>query len=104
MPVTRKRTGSTSQERAHRTRVAVEAATFLVEAGAKQRARVDTGQMRAGLQGQITGEYEGRVRGHAPWTIFNELGTRHMPAQPMLVPAAEEVRGPFLRALKQAWS
>lgn len=103
MPVKRTRTGSTSQERSQRTRAAVEKTVFAVETGAKIRARVDTGAMRAGLQGEMTGEHEGRVVGLASHTIYNEFGTRYMAAQPMLIPAAEQARRSFLDALAHAW-
>jgi hypothetical protein len=94
---------SGAAERARKTHDAVAATVFRVEAGAKVRARVDTGEMRNGLQGDMTGEYEGHVRGLAAHTIFNEFGTVHMAAQPMLVPAAHEARIPFVRAVTDAW-
>jgi hypothetical protein len=104
MPVKRTRTGSSSAQRSQRTRAVVERTVFEIEAGAKMRARVDTGEMRAGLQGEMTGDFEGRVRGLAAHTVFNELGTVHMAAQPMLVPAAEEAREPYRRSLAEAWA
>lgn len=104
MPVKRTSTNrSTGQQRAARTRLAVERTVFAIEAGAKMRARVDTGAMRAGLQGEMTGEYDGHVQGLAAHTVFNEFGTRHMAAQPMLIPAGQEAREPFHQALRQAW-
>lgn len=103
MPVKRTRTGSTSAQRSQRTRAVVERTVFEIEAGAKVRARVDTGEMRAGLQGEMTGAHEGHVVGLAAHTVFNEFGTRHMAAQPMLIPAAEQARRPFLDALAKAW-
>lgn len=98
------RSGKTSGDRERLTRRAVESTVFAIEAGAGMRARVDTGAMRAGLQGEMTGPYEGRVVGHAAHTVFNEFGTRHMAAQPMLVPAAEEAAPVFRRLLREAWS
>jgi len=86
-----------------RTEAAVERTVFAVEGGAKRRARVDTGGMRAGLQGRKTDRFGGVVEGLAAHTIYNEYGTRHMSAQPMLTPAAEDAREPFYRALREAW-
>src|SRR5687767_966854 len=86
-----------------RIKVAVNTAGRLVEAGARSRARVDTGAMRAGIRWGAESDYEGRVIGHAPHTIYNEFGTRYMSAQPMLVPAAEEVRPAFHRAISEAY-
>ena len=34
-------------------------------------------------------------------TLFNELGTSHMPAKPMAAPALARVRQPYLDALKK---
>lgn len=81
----------------------VTVAVYRIEAGAKRRARVDTGAMRAGLQGRKTGRHDGRVEGLVAHTIYNELGTVDMAAQPMLVPAAEDERPSFYRALSKAW-
>jgi HK97 gp10 family phage protein len=89
--------------RAHKTTLAVHTTVFRIQAGARARARVDTGEMRARLRGEMTGEFEGRVIGGARHTIYNELGTRYMSAQPMLVPAAEEATAPFHRMLRDAW-
>jgi HK97 gp10 family phage protein len=37
----------------------------------------------------------------ADYAVYVELGTRHMPAQPYLTPAAEAVRGPFVAAFSR---
>lgn len=86
------------------TPAAVEKAVMDIEAGAKARSRVDTGQMRNGWQGEMTGETEGRVSNSVEHAIYNEFGTVSMPAQPMMHPAAEEARGPLEEALRQAFS
>lgn len=49
---------------------------------AQSLARVDTGEMREGIQPTADG-----VVGSAGHTIYNEFGTRYMSAQPMLRPA-----------------
>jgi hypothetical protein len=78
---------------------AVEVTVFNIEAGCKLRSRVDTGQMRNGWTGEMTGAAEGVVYNPVEHTIFNELGTVNMAAQPMLAPSVEEARGPFLAAM-----
>jgi HK97 gp10 family phage protein len=70
-----------------------------IEAGAKQRSRVDTGAMKSGWQTTIHGPFEAEVSNSVEHSIFNELGTESMPAQPMLTPAVEEAREPFERAM-----
>lgn len=42
---------------------------------------------------------EAWVVGGANYTIYNEFGTVHMAAKPMIGPAIARVKGPFLRAL-----
>ncbi|HSC20600.1 MAG TPA: hypothetical protein VLC07_02630, partial [Solirubrobacterales bacterium] len=79
-----------------KTRAAVEVTVFNIEAGCKLRSRVDTGQMQNGWTGEMTGAAEGIVYNPVEHTIFNELGTVDMAAQPMLAPSVEEARGPFL--------
>ena len=44
---------------------------------------------------------EALLVGGAGHTIYNEFGTSHMAAKPMIVPAIEAIRQPFLEALKQ---
>lgn len=88
-------------------RTAVNRAGYMVEAGAKRRARFDTGYMR----GQIRwiperGGLRGEVIGGAEYTIFHEFGFHagdtYVPPQPMFTPAAEEVRPIFLQEVKSA--
>lgn len=74
---------------------AVQHAGLRVEAGAKRRARVDTGFMRGELRWRPEGPLEGSVIAGAKYTIHHEYGTRHMSAQPMLVPAVEDARQGF---------
>lgn len=78
----------------------VQAAGFKIEAGAKRRARVKTGYMRGQIRWMPAGEFSGEVVGGAYYTIFNEFGTVHMGAQPMFVPATEEVRPWFMGQLR----
>jgi HK97 gp10 family phage protein len=58
--------------------------------GAKRRSRVDTGRMRDAWDKEQTGPGEWTVFNDVDYTIYNEFGTVHMSAQPMLSPALEE--------------
>ena len=49
-----------------------------------------------------TNHNEAWIVGGMAHTVFNEFGTIHMSAQPMITPAIEEVREPFLDALAVA--
>jgi HK97 gp10 family phage protein len=86
------------------TALAVDKAAHDVEAGAKARSRVDTGQMKSGWTTERHGEHRMDVVNPVEHTIFNEFGTIYMGAQPMAVPAAEEVRPGFVQAVRRAWS
>lgn len=66
-----------------------------VEAQAKVRAAVDTGALRNSIQGRMTGDTEGEVAVGVDYAIYQEYGTRTMPAHPFLTPAAEAVRPAF---------
>jgi len=87
-----------------RVRLAVGATVGNIERGAKVRSRVDTGQMRSGWYGEMIGEFEGEVGNPVEHTLYNEYGTEDMPAQPMLHPAVEEERVPFMTAIGSAYS
>ena len=77
-----------------------------VAAGAKVRTppRVDTGGMMGGFMAEA--EEDGDELRYVVWNtqeyhIYQELGTRHMSAHPMLIPAADENREPFKRAMQK---
>jgi hypothetical protein len=80
----------------------VRTALFNIESGCKQRSRVDTGAMRAGWQSQMTGPTEGEVFNPVEHTIFNEVGTVSMPAQPMAHPAADAEKPGFESRIAKA--
>jgi hypothetical protein len=80
----------------------VRTALFNIEAGCKQRSRVDEGTMRAGWQSAMTGPTEGEVFNPVAHTIYNEFGTVHMSAQPMAHPAADAEQGPFQARIAKA--
>jgi HK97 gp10 family phage protein len=80
----------------------VERAGFRVEAGAKRRARYDTGYMRGQIRWTPIDAFSGEVIGGAHYTIYNEYGTIYMSAQPMFAPAVEEVRPLFVAEMQMA--
>lgn len=64
----------------------------LIKEGAQRRSRVDTGAMRDGWHVEPAGDGF-IVANDVDYAIYNEFGTVHMTAQPMLHPAADEVMG-----------
>lgn len=76
-----------------------------IEAGAKQRAAVDTGNMKNNIQaGQIKAfHWEVRVGWNAPveYAVYVEYGTSRMAAQPFFTPACEVERPKFEAALAE---
>lgn len=75
-----------------------------IAAGAKVRTppRVDTGAMMGGYMAEEDGdELRYVVWNTQEYHIYHELGTRHMSAHPMLIPAAEDSREPFKRAMQK---
>lgn len=105
----------------------VRAAAFKIERGAKQRAAVDTGAMRASIyvRTEDTSDYgktglkalgrnkdvflfpeveqpthnEALIAVGVSYGIFVEYGTSKMAAQPFMTPAYEAERQPFLNAI-----
>ncbi len=69
--------------------------------GAKQRSRVDTGAMKEGWRKETAGGLSGTVTNDTPETIFNEFGTSHMAAQPMLGPSIADERPRFLKQMRE---
>ena len=76
---------------------AVDQAGQYGQAVARAHARVRTGYMRDHI---IWDSYERELRGEAYWTIFNELGTRYMSAQPMFAPAMLAMEESIERGLR----
>lgn len=75
-----------------------------IVAGARVRTppRVDTGAMMGGYMAEEDGdELSYVVSNTQEYQIYHELGTRHMSAHPMLIPAAEDNREPFRRAMQK---
>ena len=55
-------------------------------------ARVDTGEMRAGIHAQPLGVTGARVTGTSDHDIYNEFGTFKMSAKPMFRPSMDVAR------------
>lgn len=77
-------------------------AAFDIEAGAKQRAPVDTGALENSIQAEQEDSLTWIVGDGVNYGVYQELGTHKMPAHPFLVPATEAVRPSFLGALREA--
>jgi HK97 gp10 family phage protein len=84
----------------HAKAVAVTAkAAHDVEAHAKGNAAVDTGHMRNAINTVGKGlTYE--VHSPAEYSVYVELGTSRMAAQPFMMPALEFVRPSYLAAMR----
>lgn len=78
----------------------VQETLFDIETGAKLRVAVDTGALRASIQGEMTGETSGEVATNIEYSVYQEYGTIHMPAHPYMTPAAEAARRPFMRKME----
>ncbi len=68
---------------------------------ARQLVPVDTGQLKASIYVEQTGETRFAVGASAPYAIFVENGTVHSPSQPFLKPALEFARKDFEAALRE---
>lgn len=77
------------------------------KAHARSLARVDTGEMRDGIDATVesrggSGRRTLVLAGSAPHTLFNELGTSRMSAQPMLRPAMDAEAPKLTQRLRAA--
>lgn len=90
------------QELGPRLALAVEHIALIIQRGCQIRSRVDTGQMRSGWRVHQTALYEWTISNAVVHAIFNELGTRYMSAQPMLVPSVEAAEPLFRKVLSDA--
>ncbi|SDY97599.1 HK97-gp10 family putative phage morphogenesis protein [Hymenobacter psychrophilus] len=86
-------------------RVKTEVATYtlLVESTAKDFAPVDTGRLRASIHSDFRADgLGGSVSTNVEYAQAQELGTRRMPAQPFMFPAAERWRVAYEQAITNA--
>lgn len=74
---------------------------FEIESVAKSRAPVDTGNLKASISTMVDGPAHAVVGTNVEYAPFVEYGTRHMAAQPYLIPAAEQARPKFLDACRR---
>ena len=88
-----------SAETAVKMALATRKAAFDIEAQAKTRAAVDTGNMKNSINASGD-KLAWRVDSPAEYSLYVEFGTSRMGAQPFMVPAVEMVRPSFLAALK----
>lgn len=73
-----------------------------IAGGASERTtRVQTGAMKNGYVAEQTGAASWIVYNTQSYQIFQELGTVHITASPMLIPAAEAARPGFIAAMEQ---
>lgn len=85
-------------------RAAVRKACLMVEAGAKQRAPVDTGFLRNSISTTVRDTKDGAVGEVGPtanYGGFVELGTSRMGPQPYLRPASDAVEPSFTALLEK---
>lgn len=79
--------------------MALRRAAFEVESRAKQTAPVDTGHLRASIS-MSGGGLRYVVTAAAAYSVYVELGTRKMSAQPYLVPSLRQAWPGLIAALK----
>lgn len=77
----------------------VREAAFDIEAEAKTRAPVDTGNLKNSIQATRVNDLHWRVVVGAEYGVYIEFGTRFMAAQPFLVPAWRDVLPNFIAAM-----
>lgn len=71
----------------------------IIAAAMMRTLRVATGAMKAGYRFERRSELEYFVYNLMYYHIYHELGTVHISAMPMLVPALEQMRRPFSEAI-----
>jgi HK97 gp10 family phage protein len=77
---------------------AVQAAGIECQAESKKLAPVDTGRLRSSIQ-YNPGHLECTVGTNVEYAIFQELGTRHVPPHPFLLPGFELAKAHLLDEL-----
>lgn len=83
---------------------ALTAACVFIMDGSERRARVASGDMKSGFRYEILTGFSAKVWNEKEYAIYNEFGTKHMSAQPMMRPAVDETEPKFLEALALAFS
>lgn len=78
---------------------AVRAAAFATQSVAQQSAPVDTGNLRGSIRAEAVSPIEYRVVASAEYSVYVELGTHKMAAQPFLDPALRRTFPILMRSL-----
>lgn len=81
----------------------LERSSIRIERGAKNRAPVDTGQLKKTIFQGKAGSLTYKVVAPVHYAVYLEKGTRKMRAKPFLRPALEEERPRLLARLKQIY-
>ncbi|MDJ1433592.1 HK97-gp10 family putative phage morphogenesis protein [Halostagnicola sp. A-GB9-2] len=84
----------------------VEAAVDDAVDEAQSRARVDTGEMRSSIRGEVekmASKVVAELIGGAEHTIYNEFGTIYMSAQPMIRPALRSIEKDLVERIARSW-
>lgn len=79
----------------------VRKALFDIEANAKVRVPVDTGNLRSTIRTRILGTARGRVEVGADYGVYVERGTRRNRPQPFFDPAIRAVEPGFMEAWRR---
>jgi HK97 gp10 family phage protein len=79
--------------------LAVSKAARDIQGRAQTKAPVDTGALRNSIQAAQVRPFAWRVTVGAEYGIYQEFGTRRMPARPFFFPAVHEVEPSFIAAL-----
>lgn len=79
---------------------ALERACLIVEADARERCPVDTGQLQASITSEVDG-LTGSVGTNVEYAPYVELGTSKMSAQPFLLPSLEANRSKIERCFEK---
>ena len=81
----------------------LELSSLRIEGGAKDRAAVDTGDMKKNIFQSKAGKLTYKITSPQHYSIYVEKGTRKMKAQPFLQPAIDEERPTLLGNLKRLY-
>jgi HK97 gp10 family phage protein len=86
------------------TAAAIEKTAKGIKKEAKDRSRVESGEMRDGWEAVEHDQFEWEVLNEVEHTIYNEFGTVYMSAQPMLGPAVQNHKAELERDIAEAWN
>jgi HK97 gp10 family phage protein len=79
---------------------AVQQTAAQVQTDAKSFCPVRTGALRESIRTEMDGDLTAAVGSDLNYSVFVELGTRRMTAQPYLTPAVEVARGQFATTIE----